>query len=59
VSSGWKVGVDGSAAFIDVGKGKFLDTVSAKEPIVAFLFGQRGLMANATIEGGKFTKLAR
>jgi len=59
VSSGWKVGVNGSAVFIDVGKGKSIDTVNIKDPIVAFLFGQRGLMANATIEGAKFSKLAR
>lgn len=48
-SSGWKVGVDGSVAFIDVGKGKSLDTINIKDPIVAFLFGQKGLMASATI----------
>jgi lipid-binding SYLF domain-containing protein len=58
-SSGWKVGVDGSAAFIDVGTGKSIDTLNIKDPIVAFMFGQKGLMANATIEGAKFTKLAR
>jgi len=58
-SSGWKVGVDGSAAFIDVGAGKSIDTLNIKDPIVAFMFGQRGLMANATIEGAKFTKLVR
>jgi lipid-binding SYLF domain-containing protein len=58
-SSGWKAGVDGSAAFIDVGTGKSVDTVNIKDPIVAFMFGQRGLMANATIEGAKFTKLTR
>jgi len=58
-SSGWKAGVDGSVAFIDVGAGKSLDTVNIKDPIVAFMFGQKGLMANATIEGAKFTKLVR
>ena len=58
-SSGWKAGVDGSVAFIDVGAGKSLDTLNIKDPIVAFLFGQRGLMANATVEGAKFTKLVR
>jgi lipid-binding SYLF domain-containing protein len=58
-SSGWKAGVDGSVAFIDVGKGKSVDTLNIKEPIVAFMFGQKGLMANATVEGAKFTKLAR
>jgi lipid-binding SYLF domain-containing protein len=58
-SSGWKVGVDGSVAFIDVGKGKSIDTVNIKDPIVAFMFGQKGLMASATVEGAKFTKLVR
>jgi hypothetical protein len=42
-----------------VGAGKSLDTMSSKDPIVVFLFGQKGLMANATIEGAKFTKLVR
>ncbi len=57
--SGWKAGVDGSVAFIDGGAGKSLDTMNVNDPIVAFLFGQQGLMASATIEGAKFTKLAR
>jgi lipid-binding SYLF domain-containing protein len=57
--SGWKAGVDGSAALIDTGTGKSLDTMNVKDPIVAFLFGQQGLMASATVEGAKFTKLAR
>lgn len=58
-SSGWKAGVDGSVVFIDEGAGTSLDTMNVKDPIVAFLFGQLGLMASATIEGAKFTKLAR
>jgi lipid-binding SYLF domain-containing protein len=58
-SSGWKAGVDGTIAFIDKGKEKSIDTTNIKDPIVGFLFGQRGLMANITIEGAKFTKLVR
>ncbi len=58
-SSGWKAGVDGSVAFIDAGADKSLDTMNVNDPVVAFLFGQRGLMASATIEGAKFTKLTR
>ena len=58
-SSGWKAGVDGSVAFIDVGAGKSLDTIDINHPVVAFLFGQKGLMAKATIDGSKFTKLVR
>ena len=55
--TGWKAGVDGSVAFIDAGTGKSLDTMNFRDPVVAFLFGQRGLMASAAIEGGKFSKL--
>jgi len=51
--------VDGSVAFINVGKEKSIDTLNTKDPIVAFMFGQKGLMANATIEGAKFTKMVR
>ena len=58
-SSGWKAGVDGSVAFAKAGAGASVDTVNIKDPIVAFLFGQEGVMAAATIEGAKFTKLAR
>jgi lipid-binding SYLF domain-containing protein len=58
-SSGWKVGVDASVAFVDIGAEKSLDTVKANEPIVGFVFGQKGAMAAATVEGAKFTKLAR
>ncbi len=58
-SSGWKAGVDGTASFIDTGKEISVDTVSVKNPIVGFFFGQKGLMAAATIEGTKFTKLVR
>ena len=58
-SSGWKAGVDASVAFVDVGAEKSLDTANIKEPIVGFLFGQKGAMAAATIEGAKFTKLVR
>ena len=56
-SDGWKVGVDGSVALITVGMGDSLDTINTKDPIVAFVFGQKGLMYNLTLEGSKFNKL--
>ncbi len=58
-SSGWKAGVDASVAFVDVGAEKSLDTTKMKEPIVGFVFGQKGAMAAATVEGAKFTKLVK
>jgi len=56
-SSGWKVGVDGSVALIDIGAGKTIDTNNIKDPVVGFIFGSKGLMYNLTLEGSKFTKL--
>ncbi len=56
-SEGWKVGVDGSVALVDIGVGKAVDTQNIKDPVVGFVFGQKGLMYNLTLEGSKFTKL--
>ncbi len=56
-SAGFKVGVDGSVALIDLGAGKTIDTANIKDPVVGFVFGSKGLMYNLTLEGTKFTKL--
>ena len=56
-SSGWKAGVDGSVALIDIGVGKAFDTNNIKDPVIGFIFGSKGLMYNLTLEGSKFTKL--
>ena len=58
-SRGWKVGADGSVAAINVGAGVSIDTTQIKDTIVSVIFGQKGLMANATIEGAKLTKIVR
>lgn len=54
---GWKAGVDGSVAAVTLGAGDSIDTTKIKEPIVGFVYGQKGLMYNLTFEGSKFTKL--
>jgi lipid-binding SYLF domain-containing protein len=56
-SSGWEAGVDGSVALITLGAGGSIDTTKIKDPIVGFVFGQKGLMYNLTLKGSKFTKL--
>ena len=58
-SSGWKVGIDGSVALITLGAGASIDTAKINEPIVGFVFGQKGLMYNLTLEGSKFSKLKK
>jgi len=58
-SSGWKVGVDGSVALIDLGAGKAIDSQNIKDPVVGFVFGAKGLMYNLTLEGTNIAKVER
>jgi lipid-binding SYLF domain-containing protein len=56
-SSGWEAGVDGSVAVLKAGANGKIDTTNITDPVVGFVFGQQGLMADATIEGSKYTRL--
>lgn len=58
-SGGWEAGVDGSVALVEIGTGGSLDTTNIKDPIVGFVFGNKGLMYNLTLEGSKYTKIVR
>ena len=59
VHDGWAAGLDGSVAVIDNGAGKGINTETAKEPIIAFIFSNKGLMGNLSLEGSKFSKIYR
>jgi len=56
-SSGWEAGVDGNVALITIGAGERADTTTAKDPIVGFVFDAKGLIADISLKGAKFTKL--
>ena len=56
-SSGWEVGVDGAVALFTIGAAGASDTITIKDPIIGFVFGQKGLLAGVSIEGTKFTKI--
>lgn len=56
-SSGWEAGVDGNVALITIGAGERADTTTSKDPIVAFVFDAKGLIADLSLKGAKFTKL--
>jgi len=58
-SEGWKAGIDGSVAVANVGVGQAIDSTTFKEPIIAFIIDQKGLMYNLTLEGAKFTKISK
>jgi len=56
-SDGWKAGVDGSVALITVGAGGEIDSNTVKDPIIGFIFSNKGLMYNLTFEGSKISRL--
>jgi lipid-binding SYLF domain-containing protein len=56
---GWKAGVDASVAIVTVGAGGSIDTSRIANPIVGFIFDNKGLMYNLTLEGSKITRIRR
>ena len=56
-SKGWEAGVDGNVALIKLGAGESAITAMGNQPIVAFVFDVKGLMADMSLRGAKFNKL--
>lgn len=56
-STGWEAGIDGNIALMNVGEGVRIDTTTVKDPIVGFVIDVKGLIADASFKGSKFTKL--
>jgi len=56
-SDGWEAGVDGSITVADWGKSKDITSISYEKPIIAFIYGEQGLMAGVSIEGTKFQRI--
>ena len=58
-SDNWQAGADGTVTLINEGEENSIDTTKFNHPIVGFVFGQKGLMAGAMIEGSKFTRIKK
>jgi lipid-binding SYLF domain-containing protein len=58
-SSGWEAGANAKVAMIDQGKAADVNSLIADNPVVAFIFGQKGLMGDLSVQGSKITKLDR
>lgn len=56
-SNGWEAGVDGTIAIADWGRSKDLSSLSFEKPIVAFIYGEKGLMGGISLEGNKFQRI--
>jgi lipid-binding SYLF domain-containing protein len=58
-SSGWEAGANAQVTMIDEGKAANMSSVMADNPVIAFVFGQKGLMGDLSVQGAKITKLER
>ncbi len=58
-SMGWKIGADASVAVIALGAGTQISSAISNKPIVAFVFGEKGLMYDLSLNGAKVTKIQR
>jgi len=56
-SSGWDVGADASVTLVEVGANGSINAAQLNKPIVAFVFGEAGLMGNLSLQGTKVSKL--
>lgn len=58
-SKGWEVGVDGNVALVNIGGGERVDFTKLNDPIIAFVFDVKGLMADISLKGAKLTKVQK
>lgn len=56
-ADGWAAGADAKYAFSDNAGSLGVDTTTITAPVIAIVFGQTGLIAGATLEGTKYTRI--
>ncbi|MBT8425972.1 MAG: twin-arginine translocation pathway signal [Silicimonas sp.] len=56
-SSGWAAGADVKYAVNDRGGNLSAETTTVLAPVIAVVFGQAGLLAGASVEGTKYTRI--
>ncbi|WP_438990005.1 YSC84-related protein [Lentibacter sp.] len=56
-SSGWAAGADVEYVFRDQGENIRAETTTATSPVLAVIFGQAGLLAGASLEGVKYSRI--
>jgi len=55
----WSIGADASVAVMKKGAGGDYDNQTLKKPVLAFVFGEKGLMGDASLQGAKISKIAQ
>jgi lipid-binding SYLF domain-containing protein len=56
-SKGWTIGADAAIAVVSKGAGGQYDSETLKKPILGFVFNEKGLLGDLSLEGSKITKL--
>jgi lipid-binding SYLF domain-containing protein len=57
-SHDWSVGADASVAVVRKGAGGEYDTETLRKPVLAFLFNEKGLMGDVSLQGAKISKVS-
>ena len=58
-TDGFEIGVGPSVVVVDEGMGKSATSITMKDDVYAFVFGQKGLMGGVGLQGNKITALAK
>lgn len=58
-ADGWEAGVNADVTVVSAGATGSLDTTTTQSPVIAFNFGEKGLMAGVSVEGTKVSRLSR
>ena len=58
-ASGYNLGVDAEVAVVSKGAGTGYDTANIQKPILAFVFGEKGLIGDVSVKGSKIKKIDR
>ncbi|MBA2960918.1 MULTISPECIES: YSC84-related protein [Ramlibacter] len=56
-SNGWTAGLDAGVTLVDVNADARVTTATAQQPVVGYVVGNGGLMANLSIDGTKISRL--
>lgn len=59
VKGDWSMGADASVAVMKSGAGGNYDSQSLSKPVMTFVFGEKGLMGDASLQGAKISKIAQ
>jgi len=58
-SDGWSIGADAGVALVSQGAGGTYDSKTLQKPILGFVFGEKGLIGDLSLEGSKIKKIEK